>query len=172
MAALVWGAWGVEWAQNKKVSFNGLDRTITVNGDVTSLDLQADVWSRWVDWASLPGNDYHTLAMRRTGFDVIPGGRSGLIFFLQNGWKLVLDPSKVRIFGVLYSDDYETAYWSESGQPIYPVIVSALVNSTVSTVPALTQDNVNALLAAIEASGILAKEVTARRALEMAQAAL
>jgi hypothetical protein len=125
MAALVWGAWGAEWAQNKKVAFNGLARTITVNSDVTALNLQTDVWSRWVDWAALPGNDYHTLAMRRTGYDTIPGGRSGLIYFLQNGWKLIIDMNKVRVTGVLYSDDFETAYWAADGQPIYPATVSA-----------------------------------------------
>ncbi len=129
MAALVWGAWGAEWAQNKKVAFNGLARTITVNDDVTALDLQADVWSRWVDWAALPGNDYHTLAMRKTGYDTIPGGRSGLIYFLRNGWKLIVDLNRVRVSGVLYSDDFETAYWSADGQPVFPATVSALVNT-------------------------------------------
>jgi hypothetical protein len=145
MAALVWGAWGAEWAQNKKVAFNGLARTITVNSDVTALNLQTDVWSRWVDWCALPGNDYHTLAMRRTGYDSIPGGRSGLIYFLQNGWKLIIDMNKVRVTGVLYSDDFETAYWAADGQPIYPATVSALVNNSVSyqnvvTGTALTQE--------------------------------
>lgn len=133
MSALVWGAWGAEWAQNKKVAFNGLARTITVNSDVTALNLQADVWSRWVDWRALPGNDFHELAMRRTGYDAIPGGRSGLIYFLRNGWKLIVDLNKVRVTGVLYSDDYETAYWAMNGDPIYPATVSALVNTAVTT---------------------------------------
>lgn len=160
MVALVWGAWGAEWAQNKKVAFNGLERTITVNDDVTALNLQADVWSRWVDWAALPGNDYHALAMRRTGYDTIPGGRSGLIYFLRNGWKLVVDMNKVRITGVLYSDDYETAYWSASGLPIYPATVSALVNSAVTTQNVVTgtavtaAELVAALLAAAQATPI------------------
>jgi hypothetical protein len=130
---MVWAAFGAEWAQNKKVAFNGLARTITVNSDVTTLDLQTDVWSRWVDWVALPGNDYHTLAMRKSGYDAIPGGRSGLIYFLRNGWKLVVDLNKVRVAGVLYSDDYETAYWSANGQPIYPAVVSSLVNTATTT---------------------------------------
>lgn len=133
MAALVWGAWGAEWAQQKKVAFNGLARTITVNSDVTTLNLQTDVWSRWVDWRALPGNDFHELAMRRSGYDPIPGGRSGLIYFLTNGWKLIVDLNKVRITGVLYSDDFETAYWSANGMPLYPATVSALVNQSVTT---------------------------------------
>jgi hypothetical protein len=159
MAALIWGAWGAEWAQNKKVAFNGLERTITVNSDVTALNLQTDVWSRWVDWRALPGNDFHTLAMRRTGYDAIPGGRSGLIYFLYNGWKLIVDLNKVRISGVLYSDDFETAYWSINGDPIYPATVSALVNSSVTTQNVVTGTVLTAEETAIVIRNALAVEL-------------
>ncbi len=164
MAALVWGAWGAEWAQNKKVAFNGLARTITVNDDVTALNLQTDVWSRWVDWAALPGNDYHTLAMRRTGYDAIPGGRSGLIYFLQNGWKLIVDLNRVRVSGVLYSDDFETAYWSADGQPIYPATVAALVNNVVSYQNVVTGD-----LSSVPTAAVVADQVRVALAAELAR---
>jgi hypothetical protein len=70
--------------------------------------------------------------MRFSGADPIPGGETGVTFFMINGWKLVYDPNTVAVSGVLYSEDFATAYWSFSGDPIYPATVSALVNSAVS----------------------------------------
>lgn len=130
MSALVWGAWATEWALDEKVSFNGSTKQITVNAGVSSLDIAADVYSAWVRWTArergfLP-------AMRYSGYDAIPGGRTGATFFTINGWKLVYDPNVVAVSGVLYSTDYSTAYWSASGEPIYPATVAALVNSAVS----------------------------------------
>ena len=130
MAALIWGSWGDEWALAEKVSFNGVTKQIVVNSGVTTLDIAADVYSAWVRWTSrergfLP-------AMRYSGFDAIPGGRTGATFFLTYGWKLVYDPSSVAVSGVLYSENYDTAYWLANGNPVYPATVSALVNSAVS----------------------------------------
>lgn len=130
MAALLWGAWGAEWELAEKVSFNGTTKQITVNAGVTSIDIASDVYSAWVRWTSRERS--YSPAMRYSGFDAIPGGRTGATFFLQNGWKLVYNPNNVAVAGVLYSADYGTAYWSSEGLPIYPATVSALVNSAVS----------------------------------------
>jgi hypothetical protein len=133
MAALVWGAWGEEWALNEKVSFNGVTRLITVNAGVTTLDLRADVYSAWVRWAAREANLRFLPAMRAVGADPIPGGETGLTFFLQNGWRLVYDPALVAVSGVLYSEDFPTPYLSPAGDLVYPATVAALVNSAVST---------------------------------------
>lgn len=130
MAALIWGAWGEEWALTEKVSFNGTTRTIRVNSGVTSLDIRADVYSAWVRW--FQREPWSQLAMRFSGADLIPNGETGVTFFLINDWKLTYDPNIVAVSGVLYSDDYPTAFWSETGSPIYPATVSSLVNSAVS----------------------------------------
>lgn len=130
MAALLWGAWGTEWELNEKVSFNGTTKQITVNAGVTSIDISADVYSAWVRWTARERG--YLPAMRYSGFDAIPGGRTGATFFLQNGWKLVYNPNLVAVNGVLYSEDYGTAYWSVDNQPIYPATVSSLVNSAIS----------------------------------------
>lgn len=130
MAALLWGAWGAEWELAEKVSFNGTTKQITVNAGVTAIDIASDVYSAWVRWTSRERG--YLPAMRYSGFDAIPGGRTGATFFLQNGWKLVYNPNTVAVAGVLYSADYGTAYWSSEGLPIYPATVSALVNSAVS----------------------------------------
>lgn len=163
MAALVWGAWGEEWALTEKVSFNGSTKRITVNAGVTALDIRTDVYSAWVRWVAREANTRFLQAMRFSGGDPIPGGETGVTFFLMNGWKLELDPNVVAVSGVLYSEDYGTAYWSAQGLPIYPATVSALVNSAVSyqnvvtgdisTVPTSAQI-VAAILAAAQATPI------------------
>lgn len=130
---IVWAAHGAEWALAEKVSFNGVTKRITVNAGVTALDIREDVYSAWVRWVEREDNARFLLAMRQTGFDPIPGGFTGATYFLRNGWKLEYDPQVVAIAGVLYSDDYATPYWSATDQPIYPAVVSSLVNSAVVT---------------------------------------
>lgn len=133
MSLAIWSAHGAEWALAEKVSFNGVTKRITVNAGVTALDIREDVYSAWVRWVEREDNARFSLAMRQTGFDPIPGGFTGATYFLRNGWKLEYDPNVVAIAGVLYSDDYATPYWSSSDQPIYPAVVSSLVNSAVVT---------------------------------------
>jgi len=70
--------------------------------------------------------------MRSVGADPIPGGETGVTLFLVNDWKLEFDPNAVAVSGVMFSEDYPTAYWSATDQPIFPATVSALVNSAVS----------------------------------------
>ena len=132
MAALIWGSWGEEWALNEKVSFNGTTKQIRVNDGVTSLRIREDVYSAWARWMVREDNSRFSAAIRAVGADPIPGGETGITFFMTNGWRLVYDPNTVAVSGVLYSEDYPTAYWSESGAPIYPATVAALVNSSVS----------------------------------------
>jgi hypothetical protein len=115
-----------------KFRFDGLGRKIFVNGGVTSISMP-DLYSRWIDWMVLEDNAKFKPAMRFSGYDPIPGGFTGTTFFLFNGWKLVYDANSVAVSGVLYSENYPTAYWSATGAPIFPATVSSLVNSAVST---------------------------------------
>jgi hypothetical protein len=70
------------------------------------------------------------------------GVYTGDVYFLKNGWKLFVDLTKVRITGALLSDDYDTAYYSYEGVPQYPVTVSSLVTTvvTTNTIPVITGD--------------------------------
>lgn len=120
-----------------KLSFNGSTRTITVLPGVTFLDIRADLWTEWVIWQET--NTNWPLAMRYSGLDPIPGGESGGIFFLINNWKLVVDFTQTLISGVLYSDDYNTAYWNSSNQALFAVTVSSLVNSVIISTPVVEQ---------------------------------
>lgn len=112
--------------------FDGLGRKIFVNAGVTSVDV-AEMYARWVDWIVLEDNAKFAPAIRFSGYDPIPGGFTGTTFFLINSWKLIYDANSVAVSGVLYSEDYATAYWSALGAPIFPAKVSSLVNSSVST---------------------------------------
>lgn len=121
--------WQTEWLLYEKVEFDGVNKLVIVHPDTTTLDIRRDVYSAWVRWVQR--SPWAIQAMRVSGGDAIPGGETGLTFFMTNGWKLVYNPNVVAVSGVLYSDDYSTAFWSESGSPIYPATVSALVNSAV-----------------------------------------
>lgn len=164
MAALLWAAWGEEWALEEKVSFNGVTKRITVNAGVTSLDIRAEVYSAWVRWVSRESNTRFLQAMQAVGADPIPGGETGLTFFLINGWKLVYDPNAVAVAGVLYSSDYGTAYWSSSDQPIYPATVSSLVNTAVTyqnvvTGTALTSEQTAEAVWSMALEGLTAEQM-------------
>lgn len=156
--------------------FSGLGKKIYVNSGVTSITI-ADMFSRWEDWLQEDDNLKWAQAMRYSGKDPIPGGETGTTFFLMNGWKLVYDANTVAVSGVLYSEDYTTAYWGADGNPIYPATVSSLVNSSVSYQNVVTGDlsvvpTLAQILAAIEASTVIAKEATAKKAVQMSQANL
>lgn len=119
--------------------FDGLGKKVYVNTGVTSITI-ADLFSRWEDWIRQDDNLKWKQAMRYSGKDPIPGGETGVTFFLINGWKLVYEPNVVAVSGVLYSEDYATAYWNADGNPIYPATVSSLVNSAVSYQNVVTGD--------------------------------
>lgn len=129
----VWAAWSEEWLLNDKVSFDGINRIIYVHPEVTTLDIRTDVYTAWVNWIYLRDNLKFLPSIRVTGFDPIGGGQyTGDSYFLINGWKLSVNLQQVRVTGVLFSDDYDTAYYTPELVAQYPVVVSSLV-TTMST---------------------------------------
>jgi hypothetical protein len=128
---MLWAAWAEEWALAEPVSFDGRNRAIVVNAGVESLLIQT-IYSAWKRWTQREQNAMYLPAMRAVGGDPIPGGTTGSTFFLINGWKLLYDPTAVAVSGVLYSEDFDTAFYDYDIDPIYPATVSALVNNAVS----------------------------------------
>src|SRR4030067_2811159 len=124
----------------EKVIFDGILKQIIVSPGVTTLDIRADLYSAWVWWTSLRDNSKYLYAMRFTGLDVIPGGFTGDSYFLINGWKLVIDLTKVKVSGVLFSEDYTTAYYDANLSLQFPATVSALVNTVTVTQNIVTGD--------------------------------
>ena len=152
MAIAIWSAWSEEWALNEKVSFNGTTKRITVNSGVTTLSIREDVYSAWVRWIQREQNSQYLPALRFTGLDPIPGGFTGDTYFVTNGWKLCYDPNIVAVSGVLYSDDYDTAYWSlDAVSPVFPARVSSLVN-TATTVQNVVSGDPDTIAAAVAAA--------------------
>lgn len=131
-----WSYWGLY----QKVTFDGVNKLITVNAGVTSLNLRSELYSAWINWLAIEQNTGFLYAMRYSGLDVIPGGFTGDIYFLINGWRLIIDLTKVAVNGVLYSEDYPTAYYDVNLTPQYPATVSALVNTVVTYQNVLSGD--------------------------------
>lgn len=126
----IWASWSPDWSLYDKVDFDGINKVIYVHPEVTSLDIRQDVYTSWVDWVSLRDNLKFKSAIRVSGLDPIGSGAyTGDVYFLINGWKLSVNLQRVKITGVLYSDDFDTAYYTETLSPQYPATVAALVNT-------------------------------------------
>lgn len=132
----------------------------------------ATIWSRWADWHET--NSEWQLAFRQVGGDALG---SGLFippyFFLLNGWRVrpMEANHNLTITGNLFVEG--------GGVPVVSTLGVYQVNVNY-TVPVQAQGistsggsvDIAAIVAAIEASPILAKEATAKQAVTMAQAGL
>jgi archaellum component FlaC len=139
----------------QKVVFDGPNRLIIVDENVTELDIREDVYESWKEWLLNPDlvNRTWAAAIRGTGGDPISGTTdqfTGDVYFLINNWRLVYDPRRVAVTGVLYSDDFATAYYFDEPfkydtpeflDPVFPARVSAIVN-TYEVRAALSGDDV------------------------------
>ena len=90
-----WQFWSVyqtpDYLGNQKVTFDGPNKIIIVNDDVTDLDFRTDVYSGWKEWLLDPHqiNSKWEPAISVVGGDPLPGDRTlGTTFFLENGWKM------------------------------------------------------------------------------------
>jgi hypothetical protein len=120
------------WNLYHKVTFDGENKTIIVNNEVEEISIK-EIYSSWKEWAQIYDNAKYLSAIRTTGGDPIGGGVfTGDVYFLINGWKLSIDLQHTKVTGVLYSDDYPTAYYTKEMSAQYPAVVSSLV-TTVST---------------------------------------
>ena len=127
------------------ITFDKHGLFIEVSPSILTIDI-ATIRSRHVDWLDVEENDKIKKGIRYSGFDSIPTGFTGATFFMINGWRLVYNPSTTAISGVLYSEDYDTAYWTRVADiwdPLHPVTVSAVVNTVVvETVSEITPEAV------------------------------
>ena len=128
------GNWDL-WQNYHKVTFDGPNKIIRVNEGVTELDIKSDVYSDWKEWV-LTRNDnaFFLPAIRSIGGDpTVAGQTAGDIYFLINGWKLYIDLTKVKVTGVLFSDNFDTAYYDFNGNAQFPAEVSSLVSGISAT---------------------------------------
>lgn len=122
--------WWDLWVLEQKVTFDGPNRLIFVHPNVTTLDIKIDIYSDWKEWAQLDSNSRFHPAIRTIGGDPTTGDLlAGDLYFLINGWKLVVDLNTTRISGVLFSDNFDTAYYDANLNPLFPATVSNLVQT-------------------------------------------
>lgn len=142
--------------------------------DTTSVSA-TEIYSRWCDWAATSDNAKHGLVIRQVGSDDLGGGLSiPPYFFLQGLWRVrpMESDHTLTLTGNLFVEG--------GGDPVVRTIgdFNVLVKNVV---PVQAQGistsgggsiDIPALVAAIEASTVLAKEATAKQAVQMAQANL
>ena len=133
-AALNYGSYDL-WQNYHKVTFDGPNKIIRVNEGVTELDIKSDVYSDWKEWViTRDDNAFFLPAIRSIGGDpTVVGQTAGDIYFLQNGWKLYIDLTKVKVIGTLFSDDFDSAYFDFNGVIQFPAQVSSLVSGISAT---------------------------------------
>ena len=129
-----YGNWDL-WVNFHKVTFDGPNKIILVNEGVTELDIKVDVFSDWKEWViTRDDNAFWLPAIRSIGGDpTVEGQTAGDIYFLQNGWKLYIDLTKVKVTGTLFSDNFDTAYYDFDGNAQFPAQVSSLVSGISAT---------------------------------------
>jgi hypothetical protein len=133
---MIYGGFTDYWNLRGSVTFDGDNRIIKVNDGVTAISIKRDIYSAWKNWLLLENNAKYVPAIRSIGGDPIGNGlTAGDMYFLINNWKLCVDLSKVQITGVLFSDNYNTAYYTNDLVAQYPAFVSSIV----SGVSGLTQ---------------------------------
>ena len=133
-AVLNYGSYDL-WQNYHKVTFDGPNKIIRVNEGVTELDIKVDVFSDWKEWViTRADNAYWLPAIRSIGGDpTVAGQTAGDIYFLQNGWKLYIDLTKVKVTGTLFSDDFDSAYFDFNGAIQFPAQVASLVSGISAT---------------------------------------
>jgi len=117
------------WPLNHKFTVDPATKKVIINDGVTALDIKEDIYKALKEWYQLRGYSKYLFPIRTIGGDATPGDKfAGDIYFLINGYRISYDPTKVKITGVLYSDDFDTAWtYSANGEPVYPAEASNLV---------------------------------------------
>jgi len=123
------------WEENHKVSFHGKENLIYVHPDVTTLDVKVDLYSDIKELynhgnTNRTGHDWskYPIPIRTVAGDpTVSGGFLGDAYFMTNGCRLVIDLSKTKLTGILFSDDYDTPLLDANTlAPIYSHVVSNL----------------------------------------------
>ena len=136
---LLWATYENQWKLNHKVTFDGLNKRIYVAPSVSTLDVKADLYSSWKEWMQLYDNAKFLPAFRTIGGDSVGGGQfAGDLYFLMNGWQIVVD-HLVNINGILYHDDPISPYVIEAGGGVIAT-VSNLAQSISTAIAGLTPE--------------------------------
>ena len=116
------------------VTFDGVNKIITVNSGVTTLNVQVDLYSDWKEWALL--NPQYLPAFRSVGGDELQTNYYlAPTFFLLNGWRIrpAEEDRILNVIGNLYVDgSTDSPYIPTIGD--YNVMVQGTTSNIVNTV--------------------------------------
>lgn len=134
MLLSLWTGFSEDWELQHRVTFDGINRLIIISDAATDISVKTNIYSDWKEWASVRDNAKFLPAMRVSGGDPVGSGAyTGDIYFLINGWRILVDHSCV-IDGVIYSDDYPSPFVPVQDTNIVTNKVSTLVNTISPTV--------------------------------------
>jgi hypothetical protein len=122
-----YGSWDY-WDLQSKITIDYGLRHIIVDSNVTTLDIKEDVYGEIKRIFSLRDNKKYLFPIRTIGGDPTSDVEfAGDMYFMINNYRLVYDPTKVKVSGIIYSDDFDTPWLdSKTLDPVYPVTVSNL----------------------------------------------
>ena len=73
----------------QKVHFDGPNKWIVVNNEVTELNVQTDIYSAWKEWMTIRDNSKFPQALTAIGGESISETQFvGRTYFLENGWRI------------------------------------------------------------------------------------
>ena len=95
-----------------KVSFDGINKIISVNPNITSIDVTVDLYSEWKRWVVLENNLKYEQAFRTFGGDpTISGQFAPRYYFLTNGWRILINNGEDVNIGVnLFTDELDNPF--------------------------------------------------------------
>lgn len=94
-----------------KVTFDWVNKLITVDAWVTEIDVEQDLYSDWKEWVMLSDNLKYLPALRTIGGDPTSWGNlAPKFFFLINDWRVHVEDLNINVSTNLYSDDYNTPF--------------------------------------------------------------
>ena len=119
--------WWEDWLLYHKTVFDGENRLIYVSPGTSSISVKTDLYSSWKEWVSLRDNAKFLPALRTIGGDPIGAGQyAGDMYFLMNGWQIVVD-QPLAVSGVLYHDDPISPYIIQSGGGVTSTVSSLAI---------------------------------------------
>lgn len=117
-----------------KVTFDGVNKIIQVNNNITSLDVKIDLYSDWKEWTLISDNSKFLPAFSAIGGDPLPSSNLGTTYFIENGWKIrpYEGNHTLRISGNLYARDGSDPVINTTGS--FNVRVVQTVSNIVDTI--------------------------------------
>ncbi len=136
---MLWNYYGYHdyWQNYHKVTFDGPNKEIIINPNVTEIDVKVDLYSDWKEWIMNTDGLINTKfpkAITAIGGQPLPGNRFlGTTYFLVNGWRIRPWTGDYRLIvnGNLYTEEGESPFLPAHGEANVTIVqtVSTLVET-------------------------------------------